>query len=192
MVRIGAMVSTAQHGMSKKSGKPYAMITLEDLHGTFQMLLMNENYDRFKDVVVAGAPLMIVGEVNNSEDKPKLFPTEIFPLEDAVKKFTKKVHIRMYLERTQPEHFDQAFALTKAHPGRVPLFIHLKTKSGEWVSVEANQRFSVNPSPELQAGVRELFGQEAWHVTVDLNLPERVRKPWENRGNSGNGGGEGG
>jgi hypothetical protein len=26
---------------------------------------------------------------------------------------------------------------------------------------------------------------------VDTNLPERVRKPWENRGN-GNGGGEGG
>ena len=191
MVRIGAMVSSAQHGMSKKSGKPYAMITLEDLHGTFQMLLMNENYDRFKDVVVAGAPLMIVGEVNNAEDKPKLFPTEIFPLEDAVKKFTKQVHIRMHLGRTEPAHFDQAFALTRAHPGRVPLFLHLKTKTGEWVFVEANQRFSVNPTAELQAGVRELFGQEAWHVTVDTNLPERVRKPWEGRSN-GNGGGEGG
>jgi DNA polymerase-3 subunit alpha len=191
MTRIGAMVSSAQHGMSKKSGKPYAMVSLEDLHGTLQMLLMNENYDRFKDLMVAGTALMVVGEVNNAEDKPKLFPNDIFPLEDAVKKFTKQVHIRMHLSRTKPEHFDQAFALTRAHPGRVPLFLHLKAKTGEWVFVEANQRFSVSPTSELQTAVKELFGPEAWHVSVDTNLPERVRKPWENRGN-GNGGGEGG
>jgi hypothetical protein len=125
---------------------------------------MNENYDRFKDLMVAGTALMIVGEVNNAEDKPKIFPTDIFPLEDAVKKFTKQVHIRMHLSQTEPEHFDQAFALTRAHPGRVPLFLHLKAKTGEWVFVEANQRFSVSPTDELQTAVKDL-GTSAWIPT---------------------------
>ena len=31
LTRIGGMISAVQQGISKKSGKPYAMVTLEDL-----------------------------------------------------------------------------------------------------------------------------------------------------------------
>jgi len=43
LTRIGGMISAVQHGISKKSGKPYAMVTLEDLEGSVQILCMNEN-----------------------------------------------------------------------------------------------------------------------------------------------------
>ena len=63
MTRIGGMVSTVQQGMSKKNGKAYAMVTLEDLEGTFSMLLFNENYDKFRELLVPQKALLIVGEV---------------------------------------------------------------------------------------------------------------------------------
>ena len=88
LTRLGGMISAVQQGFSKKSGKPYAMVTMEDLEGTVSMLCMNENYDRFRELLVPGKALLIVGEVNNDEDKPKLFPQEIMPLEDAPKKYT--------------------------------------------------------------------------------------------------------
>ncbi len=74
MTRIAGMVSDVQKGISKKSNKPYAMVTLEDLEGTVQILCMNENYDKFAQLLVPNKPLLVVGEVNNSEDKPKIFP----------------------------------------------------------------------------------------------------------------------
>jgi DNA polymerase-3 subunit alpha len=188
MVRVGAMVSGVQQGFSKKSGKPYAMVTMEDLHGNMQMLLMNENYERFRDLVVAGNAIMVIGEVNNSEDKAKIFPTEIFPLEDAVKKFTKQVHVRIRLDRFQDGQFEQALAVAQAHRGSVPLFLQLRRSTGDWVFIEANDRFRVTPSNALRDAVRDLFGEESWHVNVDSNLPERQRKPWENRGPANGGG----
>ncbi len=182
MVRVGAMVSAVQQGFSKKSGKPYAMVTMEDLHGNMQMLLMNENYERFRDLVVTGNALMVLGEVNNSEDKAKIFPTEIFPLEDAVKKFTKQVHVRIRLDNFRDGQFEQALAVAQAHRGSVPLFLNLKRPDGNWVFIEANDRFRVTPSTALRDAFHDLFGDDSWHVSVDSNLPERQRKPWENRG----------
>ena len=43
------MISAVQQGVSKKSGKPYAMVTLEDLEGAVQILCMNENYDKYRE-----------------------------------------------------------------------------------------------------------------------------------------------
>ncbi len=187
-VRVGAMVSAVQQGYSKKSGKPYAMVTMEDLHGNMQMLLMNENYERFRDLVVVGNAIMVLGEVNNSEDKAKIFPTEIFPLEDAVKKFTKQVHVRIRLDCFQDGQFEQALAVAQAHPGRVQLYLNLKRPGSDWLHILTNDRFWVTPSSALRDAFRDLFGEESWHVSVDNKLPERQRKPWENRGPANGGG----
>jgi len=49
LTRIGGLIAAVQNGVSKKSGKPYAMVTLEDLEGSVQVLCMNENYDKNRD-----------------------------------------------------------------------------------------------------------------------------------------------
>ena len=42
LTRIGGLIAAVTHGFSKKSGKPYSMVTLEDLEGSVQLLVMNE------------------------------------------------------------------------------------------------------------------------------------------------------
>jgi DNA polymerase-3 subunit alpha len=79
LTRIGGLISAVQQGFSKKNGKPYAMVTLEDLHGSMSMLCMNENYDKYREMLVLNTAVLVVGEVNNDEDKPKIFPQEIMP-----------------------------------------------------------------------------------------------------------------
>ena len=80
MTRIGGMISAIQQGFSKKSGKPYAMITLEDLQGQLQILCMNDQYDKHRHLFEANRTIMVIGEVNNAEDRPKIFPQEIMDL----------------------------------------------------------------------------------------------------------------
>ncbi len=187
MTRIGGMLSAVQEGFSKKSGKPYAMVTLEDLEGTMSMLCMNENYDKFRPLLLPAKAFLIVGEVNNDEDKPKLFPQEIMPLEDAPRKYTKQVHFRLNTAHLNAENLTAARALCEAHAGRVPVFLCLRRPAGEVIFIETHDRFFVTPSSALQQAVDDLFGEETYYPKVDTTLPERVRKPWERRenGNSG-------
>ena len=185
LTRLGGMISAVQQGFSKKNGKPYAMVTLEDLEGTMSMLLMNENYDKYRELLTPSRALLVIGEVNNDEDKPKIFPQEIMPLEDAPKKFTRQVHFRLNTAHLNEQSLAAARALCEAHPGRVPVFLCLRRPDGEMVFIETHEKFSVTPSTELQQAVDDLFGEDTWYVRVDTSLPERARKPWERRESNG-------
>ena len=189
MTRLGGLVTALQLGVSKKSNKPYAMVTLEDLHGSMQMLCMNDNYDKFRPLLEVNKALLIIGEINNQEDKPKIFPTEVMPLDDAPRKFTKQVHFRLPTAHLTPERLEQARQLVETHRGRCPLFLCLMRPDGTVVYVEVNDRWFVAPSRELQQAADDMFGEGCYYVRVDTALPERPKRVWENRGANGNGGG---
>jgi DNA polymerase-3 subunit alpha len=181
MTRIGGMVSTVQQGMSKKNGKAYAMVTLEDLEGTFSMLLFNENYDKFRELLVPQKALLVVGEVNNEEDKPKLFPTEIMPLEDAQRKFTKQIHLRLYPAHINGAKLEATRALVEAHRGKCPLFLCFRYPDAPPLFIEAHERYAVAPSVACQQAVDDLLGEETYYAKVDTTPPERQRRAWERR-----------
>jgi DNA polymerase-3 subunit alpha len=181
LTRIGGLVAAVQYGVSKKSNKPYAMVTLEDLEGSVQLLCMNENYDKYRELFQPNKALLVVGEVNNGDDKPKIFPQEIMALEDAPRRYTKQVHFRLHTAHLKPENLESALEVASAHPGRCPLFLCLQQPGGEIVFIEAHEKFRVEPSLQLQKTVDERFGEETYYVKVDTALPERAARVWERK-----------
>jgi len=181
VTRLGGMIAAIQNGVSKKSGKPYSLVTLEDLEGTVQVLCINENYDKYRDLLVQGKALFVIGEVNTGDDRPKLFPQEIMPLEDAPRRFTKQVHLRLHTAHLKPENLDRVRDLIADHPGRCPLFLCLMRPAGEIVFMETHEKFWVTPSQRLQESADELFGRDTYYAKVEASLPERTPRRWERR-----------
>jgi DNA polymerase III subunit alpha len=181
LTRIGGMVTAVQNGVSKKNNKPYAMVTLEDLAGSAQVLCMNENYEKYRGILVVSKAVLVIGEVNNGDDKPKIFPQDIIPLEDAPRRYTKQVHLRLYLAHLTPERLGAVRELMAAHSGECPLFLCLIRPTGEIVFIESNERFSVTPSLQLQKAVDDLCGEETYYAKVDTSVPERVPRRWERK-----------
>ncbi len=189
LTRIGGLIAAVQNGVSKKSGKPYSMVTLEDLEGSVQVLCMNENYDKYRELLAPGKAILVIGEVNTGDDRPKIFPQEIMPLEDAPKRFTKQVHLRLHTAHLKPEHLESVRELVAAHPGKCPLFLCFVRPAGEVIFMETHERFSVAPSQELQQAADDRFGEETYYAKVDTTLPERAPRRWERR-TEANGGDE--
>ena len=187
LTRIGGLIAAVQHGVSKKSGKPYSMVTLEDLEGSVQVLVMNENFDKFRPLLELNKAILVIGEVNTGEDKPKIFPQEIIPLDDAPRKFTKQVHFRLHTAHLKPENLDSILELIAAHPGNCPLFLCFMRPAGQVIFIQPHERFSVMPSRELQQAADAQFGEETYYVKVDTSLPERPRRNWEKKTEFGNG-----
>ena len=173
LTRIGGLIAAVQNGVSKKSGKPYSMVTLEDLEGSVQVLCLNENYDKYREWLTPNKAILVVGEVNNGDDRPKIFPQEIMPLEDAPKKFTKQVHLRLHTAHLKPEQLESVRELVAAHPGKCPLLLCFMRPGGEVIFVDTNERFSVTPSQKLQQEADARFGEETYYARVDTSLPER-------------------
>jgi DNA polymerase-3 subunit alpha len=182
LTRIGGLVAAVQQGVSKKSNQPYALVTLEDLEGSVQILCMNENYEKYRPLMVLNKALLVVGEVNNGEDKPKIFPQEIMPLEDAPRKYTKQVHFRLHTAHLKTDDLDTLQELTSAHRGKCPLFLCFMRPGGEFVFLDTHEKFSVVPSLQLQQAANERFGDDTYYAKVDSALPERAPRRWEKRG----------
>jgi hypothetical protein len=142
---------------------------------------MNENFDKYRDLLAANKAILVVGEVTTGEDKPKIFPQEIMPLEEAPKKFTKQVHLRLHLAHLRLEHLELVREVAAGFPGKCPLFLCLKRPTGEVIFVETHERFAVAPSAELQKAVDELFGEETYYAKVDTTPPERAPRRWEKK-----------
>ncbi|MEI7806929.1 MAG: DNA polymerase III subunit alpha [Verrucomicrobiota bacterium] len=186
MTRIGGMISVVSHGVSKKSGKPYSMVTLEDLDGSVQLLVMND-YDKYRPLLEPNKALLVIGEVSTGEDKPKIFPQEIIPLEDAPKKYTKQVHLRLPMAHLQPDDMAKVAELVAAHLGKCPLYLCFMRPEGGTIFIQTHDRFGVAPSVALEHAANRLFGDKTFYAVVDKSLPEKNRRSWEKK-NTGGGG----
>jgi DNA polymerase III subunit alpha len=180
MTRIGGMISAVQRGRSKKTNKEYAIVTLEDLDGTIQVLCMNESLEKYNSILEPKKVILATGEINTGDEQPKLFPQEIMALDDAPRRLTKQVHFRLDLSRLDPELLDAVRDLAAAHKGKCPLFLCFRSPTGQSVFVEPHDSFFVTPSRELQEGAEKLLGQGGYHVKVDATLPEKQRR-WPKR-----------
>jgi DNA polymerase-3 subunit alpha len=185
LTRVGGLIAAVTHGFSKKSGKPYSMVTLEDLEGSVQLLVMND-YDKFRPLLEENKAILVIGEISTGEDKPKIFPQEIMPLADAPKKFTKQVHLRLHTAHLKPEQLDSVRELVAAHPGKCPLLLCFMRPGGEIVFMDTNERFAVTPSLKLQHDADKLFGEETYYAKVDMTLPEKQQR-WSRKADSNGG-----
>ena len=181
LTRIGGLIAAVQNGVSKKNGKSYAMVTLEDLDGSVQVLCMNENYEKNRELLTPGRAILVVGEVNTTDERPKIFPQEILALEDAPRRFTRQVHLRLHTAHLRPEHLESVRQLVSAYPGKCPLFLCFVRPTGEVIFVETHERFFVAPSPEFQQAADEMFGEETYYAKADTAPPERAPRKWERR-----------
>ena len=145
------------------------------------MLCMNENYDKYREILGVGKALLIVGEVNNDEDRPKIFPQEILPLEDAPRKYTRQVHLRLHTAHLKPETLDTVKQVIESHAGKCPLFLCFLRPGGEIVFLQAHERWNVTPSRQLQEAVDASFGEETYYAKADMSLPERQKRVWERK-----------
>ena len=186
LTRMGGLIAAVQSGTSKKTQKPYILATLEDLEGSVQVVCLHENCEKYRELLVPGKAILVIGEVGHRDDRPKLFPQEIMPLEDAPGRFTKQVHLRLHTAHLQPGHLEQIHELARAHRGKCPLFLCLMRPAGGMIFIEAHDQFAVAPSRQLQQAVNERFGPETYYAKVDTSLPERSPRRWERRAN-GNG-----
>jgi DNA polymerase-3 subunit alpha len=192
MTRLGGLVSAVQTGVGKKSAKPYALATLEDLNGSVQLLCLNESYDKYRDLLTVNRAILVLGEVSAGDDKPKVFPQEILPLEEAPRRFTLQVHLRLYTAHLDAARLDTARTLVQRHPGQCPLFLCLMQPGGAAVFIETHEHYRVLPSPALEKEANEMFGEGTYYARVDTSAPVRQARRWERNEETRNGGGNSG
>jgi len=156
IVTVGGLVTAVQRKTTKQ-GSPWAIVTLEDLEGTVDILVFPQSYASAGPMLVDDAVLIVRARVDRSdEDGVRAIAMEVTQ-PDLTEAAVGPVRLSLAASRCIPPLVDRLKDVLSAHPGTTEVHLHLT--GGATVSVlRLDDRFRVTPSPSLYGDLKALLG----------------------------------
>jgi DNA polymerase-3 subunit alpha len=165
-VCVGAVVTAVKRQISKKTGKEYARLTLEDFHGTAEAIVFPDAWAKLNQTIMPDAALLLNGgysERDRGEDHAPFIVESARPLQDLKASGAVALSFRWRAPSApRPEAMKAAAALCSAHPGPTPLYIEWNDGNGESIRLRS-RRVRVAAEEDLVRALRDLLGADSVH-----------------------------
>ncbi len=165
-VSVAAVVTGVKRQISKKTGKEYARLVLEDFHGTAEAIVFPDTWAKLNQTIVSDAALLLLGgysDRDRGEDHAPFVVESARPLEELKSSGALALSLRWRAPTAPPaEALQAAAALCSAHPGPTPLYIEWSDGNGEAVRLRS-RRVRVAAEEDLLRALRDLLGADSVH-----------------------------
>ena len=162
-VEIPCVVTQVQRQISRRDSSEWGRITIEDFHGTAQVLAFRDAWAAGKDPLQQDAVVLIRGKVSGrerDEDDPPIFLDGVELLDDVLKSGRLALRIELDAGAELSEGvFTEAKKVLAAHPGDAPLELLWRSGNGERDRRLRSRTLKADPGPGTLRGLREVFGK---------------------------------
>jgi len=163
-VTIAAVITQVKRQISKKSGKEYARLVLEDFQGTAEAIVFPDAWAKLNQTIRPDLPVLLTGGYSardRGEERAPFVIEGARPLEELMASGSVALTLTWKLaDAPKPDLLRQAAALLSAHPGPAPLYIEWSDGNGERLRARA-RAVRVAPNRDLLAALRQLLGPDA-------------------------------
>ena len=146
--------------MTKKNEK-MAIMDLEDLSGTVEVIVFPELYRTSQHLLVTDAPLIVRGTVDQSEQGSKIKGTSIALLTDVKKRSTTRMDIRLNATGLTRDELIKVKDILLRHRGDIPVVLRLQNPTRSDSVISVGREIRVAPSDGLIAEIESLLGTGA-------------------------------
>src|SRR5690349_689202 len=165
-VTVAAVVTGVKRQISKKTGKEYARLVLEDFHGTAEAIVFPDAWAKLNGTIVADAALLLTGgysDRDRGEDHAPFIVEAARALDELKSSGAVALSFRWRSPTApNPDALRAAAALCSAHPGPAPLYIEWSDGNGESVRLRS-RRVRVAAEDDLVRALRDLLGADSVH-----------------------------
>ena len=160
-VTLGGIISKLKITTTKKTGEKMAILTLEDLDGTVETLVFPSSFPNLSGFLKMDAILFIKGKLSLREDEPRLIANEIIPIEEAIERLTREVHIRMLSAGLEEAALESLKEILVKYPGNLPVYLNLLKPDKSETEILLGADFRINPNEALITDIENLLGLDA-------------------------------
>jgi DNA polymerase-3 subunit alpha len=153
---VGGLVTAVQRKTTKQ-GSPWAIVTLEDLEGSVDIMVFPQTYAAVSTLLVDDSVVIVRARVDRSDDDGvRLVALEISQpdLSEAV---SGPVRVSMAAARCIPPLVERLKEVLAGHPGTTEVHLHL-TGGAKTTVLRLDDRLRVTPSPALYGDLKALLG----------------------------------
>jgi DNA polymerase III subunit alpha len=154
-VTIAGMITNITRKTTRR-GDIWAVITVEDLQASIEVLLFPRAYEMVSTVLATDTVVKIKGKVKVEDDVVSLNASEL-SLPDITQAPSGPVVISLPANRCTPEVVQQLRDVLAAHPGLTEVRLRLRS-AGKTTVMKLDDRLRVTPSQPLMADLKALLG----------------------------------
>ena len=154
-VTIAGMITNITRKTTRR-GDIWAVITVEDLEASIEVLLFPRAYETVSTVLATDTVVKIKGRVKVEDDVVSLNASEL-SLPDVADVSSEPVIISLSAARCTPQVVQQLREVLAAHPGLTEVRLRLRSADRTTV-MKLDERLRVTPSPPLMADLKALLG----------------------------------
>ncbi len=159
-VLIGGIISKAKFTTTRKTNEKMAIVSLEDLGGTVEVLVFPSTFQKSAELVKQDAIVFVKGRVNMREEEPKIAANEITALETVRAKYTKTMVLDLVTAGLEAHALDKLKKVITRYPGRVPIYLNFMKPDGNRTIVSIGKTFAVEPHEGLVRDIEKIFGRD--------------------------------
>jgi DNA polymerase-3 subunit alpha len=143
-----------------KRGDKMAVLTLEDLTGSTEVVLFPDIFARTSALLKSDEPLFISGSVETGESAAKIIAQDVVTLESIREKAVRALELRVSQGSISRELLEDLRDIVFRYPGECRLFFRVHMVHGEEVIISADERFNVLPRHELIEEIESIIGDK--------------------------------
>jgi DNA polymerase-3 subunit alpha len=155
--RIAGVIVQADKKFTKKEGKPFAVVWLEDMSGTLEVVLWNEVYVNVSESLQPGQVIAIRGTLDRRDDSVRAtaLNAKILQPDQARSQLPNESNAREVILRFSPavtaEELRQVREILAANPGKQRVQLVFERPNAAPLRVDVSNEFCVDLTPELEA-----------------------------------------
>jgi len=167
-VQVGGALIGVEKRFTKKESKPFAIVTLEDLTGSVEVMVWNETFSKNGRLLELGKAVAITARVDKREEGVRLTAAEVreLPMSGGSVALAKPlgrvalpglapVLLRFQRPRTTEGQLMELREALARYPGPRPVHLEFVSGEGGRVLMKLGAEYGVNLCPELESRLGE-------------------------------------
>ena len=156
MVTIGGLVTAVQRKTTKQ-GSAWAIVTLEDLEGSVEVMVFPNHYQQAGPILAEDTVITVRAKVDRSDDDGiRVVAQEVSPA-DLSEAIAGPLRLTLQQSRCVPPLMERLREVLADHPGTTEVHLHL-TGGTRTTVLRLDDRNRVTASPSLFADLKALLG----------------------------------
>ncbi len=159
-VSIAGIPSKILHKTTRKGDK-MAIVTLEDLNGSIEVILWPEIYAATETILNDDDPILVNGSVDSDGNLPKVIAKEVCLLSQAKEHWKGKVHIHFRTPGLEKDTLVAIKKILEMHKGNNEIFLEFLFPDNKVRKLSVDDNLKIQPCDEIIKEIEAVLGEDS-------------------------------
>jgi DNA polymerase-3 subunit alpha len=153
MVTVAGALTAVEKKFTKKEGKPFAVVVLEDLSGSLEVMIWGETFAKCSQQLEPGNVVSISGRLDKREETARLVAQEVKPLKKPEPP-EKPVVLNFEWRNMTEADLVRVRDILRQSPGKRRVELHVRGEEGRQLKLLPSDDFRVAWSAEIESKLK--------------------------------------